>query len=379
MAQHAHLLVDAWRRIRRAALVTVTSGALLLAAMPHGAAAATTPSRTVPSSIGTTWAVRSIDNMHASRDFVCWQQGSSFMSSLATSERLANANYATVDTPYDPAGNYHQCTPANPMAYETSWVRALRAQDLHVWFRQNWFNWEGSYDAPKLTATTSPAIPLGTAGAVLNGTDTRSYLARTYHFILDHPALFANGDIFTPESEPQNGGVRESYGTCSGPCQFADWATFNSWLRDSMTVDAAAFKKLGLQVTVGYWGLQCSDNRYKGQDNIEASTIAQMGVYAADCYFKSVQSLNEHITQLHNAYHIPVVVGEFGDIWDRGAQPVTAAEVSSAVTTAAGLGYVRGFNYWQAYGGSGGEGLVDKTTLKLNATGLAVAGLYSSL
>ena len=378
MAQHRLLFTDAWRRLRGAALVTGTSAALLIAALPHGAAASTSgPAGATKVSATAAWTVKSIDNMHASRDFVCWQQSAAFMASIASAERAANANTATVDTPYDAASNYYQCSnPSSPMAYEAAWVQALRAQGLHVWFRQNWFNWEGGYGAPKLTAATSPAIRLGTAAAVLNGSDTTSYLAMTYHFILDHPGLYANGDILTPESEPQNGGVRQSYGACSGPCQFADWKTFNTWLRDSMTVDAAAFAKLGLRVTVGYWGLQCSNNRYNGQDNIEASTIKQMGVYAADCYFKDVPTLKAHLAQLHSSYNVNVVVGEFGDIWDGGAQPSTSNLVTTVATSAGSLGYVHGFNYWQAYGGSGGEGLVDKTTLRLNATGLTVAGIF---
>jgi hypothetical protein len=381
MAQHGMLLTDAWRRLRGAVLVTGTSAALLIAAVPHGAAATTsvnTAGQTARVSASAGWTVKSVDNMHASRDFVCWQQSSSFMVSIARAERAANANVATVDTPYDPASNYHQCTnPANPIAYEAAWVQALRGQGLHVWFRQNWFNWEGGYGAPKLTASTTPAIRLGTAAAVLNGSDTTSYLALTYHFILDHPGLYASGDIFTPESEPQNGGVRLSHGTCSGPCQFGDWPTLNTWLRDSMTVDSAAFTRLGLHVTVGYWGLQCSNNQYKGQNNIEASTIRQMGVYAADCYFQDVPTLTAHLAQLHLDYNVDVVVGEFGDIWDGGAQPTTSTEVTTIATSASSLGYVSGFNYWQAYGGSGGEGLVDKQTLQLNATGLAMAHIFN--
>src|SRR4030088_195445 len=175
MAQHP-LFTDAWRRLRGAVLVTGTSAALLIAALPHGAAASTTDSTASRSatkaSASAGWTVKSIDNMHASRDFVCWQQSAAFMASIASAERAANANTATVDTPYDAAGTYHRCSPSSPMAYEAAWVQALRAQGLHVWFRQNWFNWEGGYGAPKLTAATSPAIRLGTAAGVLNGSDT---------------------------------------------------------------------------------------------------------------------------------------------------------------------------------------------------------------
>jgi hypothetical protein len=373
MALHCHFTSAAVRRLRRTALVAGTSGALLLGILPHAAAAAAT---TPAAAASTTWSIRSIDNMHASRDFLCSQQNPAFMASIAAAERSMNANFATVDTPYDAAANYQRCIPASPLAYETAWVSALRTQGLHVWFRQNWFNWEGSYGAPKLTSSTSHPIALGTAASVLNGSDTTSYLAMTYHFILSHRSLYANGDILTPESEPQNGGILRSAGQCSGSCQFADWQTANRWMRDSMTVDSAALASLGLNVSVGYWGLPCSNNRIGGVNNIEASTIAQMGVYDTDCYFQDIPTLSAHLALIHNTYNVNVVVGEWGDIWASGTKPATGLEVTSALTSTSYLTFARGFSYWQAYGGSGGEGLVDKTTLKLNANGRALAAAY---
>jgi hypothetical protein len=363
MATYEHALRAARRQLTRAALLAGATVLALLIGSNFSSAYAT----------GTTWSFRSIDNMHAARDYPCWPQSTAFMTSVATAERTAHANYASVPTPYDAASNYRYCTPPDPIGYEQQWVQALRAQGLHVWFRQTWFNWEGSYKAPKLTATTSPAIPLGTAANVLNGTDTTSYLAKTYRFILAHPGLYANGDIMTPESEPQNGGIAASWGQCgSGLCQFSGWPRLNQWLRDSMTVDSAAFRHLGLQVTVGYWGLPCSNNRWNGVNNIEASTIQQMGVFVTDCYFHDVPTLVSRLQLIHSTYSTNVIVGEWGDIWDDGVQPTTANEISSAMTAVQGLPYVTGFNYWQGWGSGTGEGLINPTSLKLNASGLVV-------
>jgi hypothetical protein len=357
-----HLLFDAARRhLGRAALVAGGAAALVVGALPHGALAAGS-SRSVTTGTSS-WTLRSVDTMHVSRDYMCWQQTSGVMASIAASVRSTHANFSTVDTPYDAASGYHQCTPSDPVAYEAAWVHALRAEGLHVWFRQTWFTWEGSYGAPKLTASTTPAIQLGTAANVLNGSDTTSYLARTYRFILAHPGLYANGDMLTPEPEPVNGGIRTGYG-CSGPCQFTDWATLNRWLRDSMTVDSAAFRQLGLQVSVGNWGLPCANHKY-----IEDSTIAQMGTYNTDCYFRNANEMVSRLAWAHNTYHVPVVVGEWGDIWDGGQQPATAGKLATVMSAVANLPYVSGFNYFQVFSGDQGEGLVDHTTLQLNPTG----------
>jgi hypothetical protein len=367
MTLHESLCTFARGQLRRAVLVAgAGAGALLLGAVPASASASTP-----------VWSFRSIDNMHATRDFVCWQQSASYIAQVAAADRGTNANFASIATPYDAPGNYHQCTPRDPIAYEQTWSRALHSQGLHVWFRQTWFNWEGSYNAPKLTATTTPAIRLGTATAVLSGTDTTSYLAKTYHFILDHPQLYANGDVFTPEAEPQNGGITNSYGHYTGSLQFADWPTLNRWMRDSMTVDTAAFRSLGKSVTVGYWGLPCSNYRYNGSDNIDASTIAQMGVYVTDCYFRNPQDMVNGLNVVHNSYHVPVVVGEWGEIWDRGAQPTTSQVTTSVMNALTGLPYVRGLNYWESIGGWGGEGLMDQHTLQTNPTYNVIARQFA--
>jgi len=344
--------------------------ALLLTASPsHSAYAADTATATTRA-----WNVRSIDTMHLTRDYACWPESASFMASIAASVKAMGANYASVATAYDAADNYHSCNATNPTGYERAWVQALRTQGLRVWFRQTWFNWEGSYGAPKLTANTTPAIQLGTAAEVLAGTDTTSYLAKTYRFILSHPYLFADWDIFTPEPEPQNGGIQQSWGHYDpAMTQFHDWPRTNQWLRDSMTVDTAAFAKLGIRVTVGAWGLPCSNYQWNGANNIEATTIAQMGPYVTDCYFHDVSQVVAGLQVIRDTYHTSVIVGEWGNVWNIDTTPqATANEVTQMLTAAHALPWVTGFNYWQIYGGGGSESLVDPDTLQLNLTGIAV-------
>lgn len=69
--------------LRPLAIVLGSAGAVLLGSLPSGAFAASGPLAQTTATSTNPWAIRSIDNMHASRDFVCWQQPSSFISAVA--------------------------------------------------------------------------------------------------------------------------------------------------------------------------------------------------------------------------------------------------------------------------------------------------------
>ena len=300
---------------------------------------------------------------------MCYQRSAGQIQAVVAAEVAAHADTVTVDMPYDPASNYRVCTPANPDAYESMWLSIIRAQGRHVWFRQIWNNWEGNFGEPKLTSGTSPAIPIGTdVNAVLNGSDTTSYLGRTYQWILAHPSFFRSGDIFTPTSEPENAGIIP---WCTAPCQFPSYAAADAWYRNSMTVDRAAFARIGVNVRVGYWGLTCSS------DYLSAATIQSMGVYATDCYFPNPSDVMSHLQWLHNRYGIPIVLGEWGDIWDGGVQPAVASRIDSLYSVLHAAPYVIGVSYWQAYGVNTGEGIVDHASLTLNVAGQRIQYWFS--
>lgn len=287
---------------------------------------------------------------------------------LAT-DQSAGANTVAIEVPYDSANSYSP--PVSP-GYETTWVNAAHALGLHVWVRSHWNSWEGDYGFPKETPTTTPGLQLGTAAAVLDGQDTTSYLALTYYWILDHPTYFQNGDIFTPAAEPENAGILPNYcGT--PPCMFSSDAGFNQWLQDSMTVDRGAFAQLHVNVQVGYWGTSgwLTANGY-----LTNATVNDMGILDVDDYLQSPAALVANLAQIEATYNVPLVVGEWGDIWDSGNQELMGPEINSIMSAVSQLSYVTGFNYFRditppAYYGQ--EGIVDATTLQLNPAGLEVA------
>ncbi|HUY98375.1 MAG TPA: hypothetical protein VMW47_12285 [Verrucomicrobiae bacterium] len=281
-----------------------------------------------------------------------------------SADRGAGANTVAIDVPYDPASSY--VPPVTP-GYEEAWIRAARQLRLHVWFRSHWNSWEGDYNFAKATPATDPGRQLGRAASVLDGRDTTSYLALTYHWILDHRSYFRSGDIFTPAAEPENAGI--AHVDCgTPPCMFASVAVFNQWLQDSMTVDRAAFSQLHLDVRVGYWG---TSGWLAANSVLSKATIFDMGVLDVDDYLQSPAALVANLTRIEGIYHVPLVVGEWGDIWSHGDQRPMVSEIRAVMSAVARLPYVIGFNYWRDTGGQ--ESIVNAITLQLTSAGREVA------
>jgi hypothetical protein len=312
-----------------------------------------------------------VANGAASGDRMCWQETPAWITAVAQVDGQTGATHGTVEVPMDNTTAYVACRPAplDPVAYESIWISALRQAGLHVWFRQQWNSWAGSYGARKLTYASRPAVPYETRGgasAVLQGQDMSSYLARTYHYILDHPHFYADGDVFTPVGEPQDAGI----GQAGCGCQFPSLAAMNRFLRDSITVDRVAFAKLGVHVLVGLDGTSCDTA------DLEPATVAVMGAVGVDCYVSSAAELAKDLAFVHNAYHAPIVLSEWGAIFNQGKQPATSRSISSALQAVIGSPFVAGFDYWQSYGGTSGENVVEAATLTISASGRELQHWY---
>lgn len=312
-----------------------------------------------------------VSNGAASGDRICWQESPTWIEQVAADEEQVGATHATLEVPMDGAGSYRTCkpSPADPVTYETTWISALRAHNMHVWFRQQWNSWSGGYEFPKLTYATHSAVPYETrrgTDAVLDGSDRSSYLAKTYHYILAHPQFYKDGDVFTPVGEPQDSGVGLS---CR--CQFPSFAEMNRFLRDSITLDRRAFNQLGVNVLVGLDGTSCD------YTDLEPATVRVMGVVGVDCYVPSAQTLIRDLKFVHQAYGVPIVLSEWGAIYDGGRQPATANSIASVMQALLDAHFVVGFDYWQSYGGTAGENVVDPMTLGVSQSGRELATWYA--
>jgi hypothetical protein len=313
-----------------------------------------------------------IANGAASGDRLCWQETPGWIEQVAAVEAQTAATHGTLEIPMDDARGYVACRPSplDPVTYEETWITALRSHGMHVWFRQQWNSWSGGYGAPKRTYSSREAIPYETAdgvNAVLDGRDTRSYLSRTYHYILAHPQFYANGDIFTPVGEPQDTGI----GAAPCLCQFPSFAAMNRFLRDSITLDRYAFSQLGVSLLVGLDGTSCD------YPDLEPATVAVMGIVGVDCYVPTPELMARDLAFVHNTYRAPIILSEWGAIYNDGQQPATAKAIASMMDTLLDAPYLRGIDYWQSYGGLAGDNVVDPTTLRISASGRALESWYT--
>src|SRR5207237_2617894 len=126
--------------------------------------------------------------------------------------------------------------------------------------------------------------------------------------------------------------------------------------------DRLAFQQLRRNVAVGLWGVSC------GYLTLEPETVRVMGVVSTDCYVRDADTLSNYLSAMHAKYAAPIVLSEWGSIWDAGRQPATFRRVDQMFTMLLQLPFVVGMDYWQGVGGPGGEGVIDYPSLTTNAT-----------
>lgn len=283
------------------------STAFLLAKQPVNALSATT------------WKIQSIDTMKYSRDGV---RDSAIVQNipLFVQEVAAlKANYIAIDTPYDE--EFHPVL--------TSWVTAARKNNLHVWFRGNFSSWEGWFNYPQMKDPNEDHV-----------------LVKS--FILQHPDLFQDGDIFTPVPEPENGVI--------GDPRTSDQKAkdFNTFLIASYNNCVASFQQIHKQVTCGYFSM----NGDVASTVLTQQTVKQIGnTIVIDHYVDSPEKMGEKIDELSNTFHAQIVIGEFGGPIPDINGDMTDTQQADFVGKLLDQIYSRrsvvtGLNYWVLGGGS---------------------------
>lgn len=289
------------------------------------------PTAVKPSPSGTArWSIRSVSSMKETKDKVCGQDSASYVGRWVVKAADLGVNYVSVETPYDNPS----C--GSSVAYTRRWIDAIRAQGLRVWHRHMPLAFEGIYDTPKRRG---------------------DYLTLISRYIRDNPELFAEGDIFTPIPEPQNGGIQGVTWCGNGVCQFRSKEEFNRWLRDAMDVADTAFRAIGLggKIQIGYYGFDgfvaWGAHNPDWDGILEDATVAKMGNITIDHYPELIGAdMQSDLDELHRRYPgIPVIIGEWGSVGpgDKGGQ------VRDSMGAARKDPLIKGFNYWHM--GAGGE------------------------
>lgn len=334
--------------------------------------------------------IQSVDFMKISKDNATSQYTSTQMLQAVSAVKTLNLTHIAIDVPYD---DYTAYSPSVTPNYASNWASAVRKDGYNVFWRQHWNSWEGDYTSSGFSKATStgtvgggPGIPLGTVSGVLAGTDTTSYLYKTYNYILTHASQYAPGDIFSPVAEPENGGilgVTTCYNFSGGgnsvtnDCQFTSAEQFRVFLRDSITVANAAFSKIGLKgrIYVGYYGNSAfivnGDGGGTPHGVLDDRTVDAMSTVAMDDYPNPVSGINTDLTTFQGIYGFrPFMLSEFGTINDT-TTTTKAFSLNTVVNALKSLGSTVGFNYWSATGGAN-ENLIDPTTY-------APIGAYAAL
>ncbi len=287
-----------------------------------------------PINSGKTWDIQSVSSMKETKDKICGQDDPTFIGKWLDKAKELGVNYVAVETPYDNPS----C--GNSLAYTKAWVDAIRARGMKVWHRHMYITFEGIYGANKSKA---------------------DYLTMISDYIKNNPSLFAAGDIFTPQPEPQNGGIQGFTGCDQGVCQYSSIADFNKWLRDAIDTSNQAFSSIGLggQMKVGYYGLDgfvvwgCNNPDWHGI--LEDATVQKMGNLTIDHYPELIgQTMNQGLNDLQAKYpNVPIIIGEWGSAGTTDVEQ----QVQNSMGAAKRPGVV-GFNYWHM-GMGGNEALIN--------------------
>ncbi len=314
----------------------------------HLQANATSTSKTIPF-------IASVDTMKESRDTQTHPLSDITIAQDVNLSTSLHTTHITVDTNWD----YEE--------YFRRWAKAIHTAGKHIWVRGHPNKWENNNQAMGIMTT-------------------KEYETYERNFILRNADVFASGDIFDPCSEPEQG----HYWKSTYPVWNATTTIeYNRFLRDSTDVANTAFAEKGV---TGVVTTIHSTNAWMARHRLEKETIAKMGVVTIDSYpdqydtsvAKAVADRLNEIAAVHNAVHVPIILGEIGysnkiQVSDQNQKDVLQAEFNAIRQ----LSYIAGANYWVSAGGPGHGGYTNIFTgsagkWKLRPAALTLDSLFQS-
>jgi hypothetical protein len=266
------------------------------------------------------WPIQSIDTMKYSRDpSRAKLRDLSYIDIIdrqVADIAQTGATHVAIGTPYDEE--------FIPMLRR--WVSAARKYRLNVWFRGNFSGWERWFDYQPITRD--------------------EHKRKTESFIRENPDLFADGDIFTPCPECENGGPGD-------PRHNGDVTGHRDFLKELQKVSDEVFDAIRKDVTSGYFSMNGDVARLIMD---KETTTALGGVVVIDHYVATPKKLHDDIVEYAKRSGGSVVLGEFGapilDIHGPMDEKAQADWIDKALTEVSRIPGVLGINYWTSVGGS---------------------------
>src|SRR3989344_876200 len=203
---------------------------------------------------------------------------------------------------------------------------AARRYGLNIWFRGNFSGWEKWFGYKAITRD--------------------EHKEKTAKFIRENSVLFADGDIFTPCPECENGGPGD-------PRRSGDAGGHKAFLIDLHETAENAFAATGVQVESGFFSMNGDVARLI----MDAETTKALGgVVVVDHYVSSPKQLKEDIIALVKQSGGLIVLGEFGapipDLHGPMDEDAQAAWIGESLRAVSQVPEVIGVNYWTSVGGS---------------------------
>ncbi len=265
--------------------------------------------------------IQSIDTMKFSRDAAGSKMSDpSYDSQIDTQVRniaQAGATHIALGTPYD----------KEFVPFLKRWVNAARKYNLNVWFRGNFSGWEGWFGYDK-------------------NLDRSGHIKMTTDFILRHPDLFQDGDVFTACPECENGGPGD-------PRQTGDVTGFRNFLIDEYNAQQQALARIGKKVIFNYNSMNGDVARLVMD---KPTTRALGGVVTIDHYVSTPDKLASDIATFAKDSGGKVVLGEFGapipDINGDLSPPQQSQWINDALEKVIATEQVIAINYWTNKGSS---------------------------
>jgi hypothetical protein len=272
----------------------------------------------VPHDEGRFFDVVALDTMKFSRDGARNKQVLSEIPILVSQAASIHPTHIAIGTPYDDE--------FIPVA--RAWVGEIRRHGKSVWFRGNFSKWEDWFDYGRFD-------------------DPNEHIKLTYNYIVNNPELFADGDIFTPVPEAENGGFGD-------PRFSADIKQkFFAFLPQSYASCNEAFAKIRKNVTCGYYSVNGDVAELFTREDVQ-----KLGnLLVIDHYVKTPKELIDDARALHEATGADIILGEYGapipDIHGDLSQEEQADLIDeNLLAIVQARDFIKGINYWTALGGS---------------------------
>ncbi len=263
---------------------------------------------------------RSIDTMKYSRDIAREKLNDSSFDEIIDRQvkQIAEtgATHVAIGTPYD----------EEFIPFLKRWVVAARKYNLKVWFRGNWSGWEGWFGYAKV--------------------DRLTHIQKTELFILEHPDLFKDGDVFTacPECENGNAGDPRKNGDVNGHRKFLIYEYEKT---------KNAFQKIDKDVKSNYNSMNGDIARLVMDRD---TTKSLDGIVVIDHYVASSDQLATDIRLLAAQSGGKIILGEYGapipDIHGKLTENEQAELLQETFQKLANVEELVGVNYWTSVGGT---------------------------